>query len=228
MQTQFSRASRRLTLLLMIASACNAADNPLVVARAKPKDARPARMVRHMQALNKDAVDKWQSAIDKVSPEPVARANVGIFLTDFNRLYTQDRFLDKESSKLVGRMSLVPKTEIGKWESALTKAIGSTLIPPLPNSTAALIVIIQQDPLFETGQFDASKGLPLVQRIRTIPHSAVGVVSKAANQNSALEDTDSALSIASYDPLFSNNVFQPTVWTSLVNSTPTPSPTKKR
>ena len=193
-----------------------AAANPLVQAASQPKEPRPARIVRHSQALPKNGLrEEWQAALQTATGTAESSVDVFFFLTDFNSLYDKTRFRDDESAKLINRMKIVSKAEIDIWNEALTKPVGERLISYFSNDAAALVVIIQQDLLFKEQGFDHAMSQILCQRLATIPHSAVEEVTGIGNQNSAMQNTDAALAIAKYDPLFIGNQFQPHVWQAL-------------
>ena len=193
-----------------------AAANPLARAASQPKEPRPARIVRQAEALPKNGLqDEWLAALKTATGTAESGIDVFLFLTDFNRLYDKTRFRDDESAKLINRMKIVSKAEIDIWKEALTKPVGERLISYLSDDTAALVVIIQQDLLFKEQDFDRAMSQILCQRLATIPHSAVEEVTGIGNQNSAMQNTDAALAIAKYDPLFIGNQFQPHVWQAL-------------
>ena len=191
------------------------AANPLEQAAYRPKEPRPARIVRQSGALPKNSPDEWRVALETATGINTSDLNVFLFLSDFNRLYDTTKFRDDESAKLISRMKIVPKAEIDIWNEALAKSVGGRLIPPLSNDSAALVVIIQQNLLFKEQKFDHAMSKVLCQRLATIPKSAIEEVTGIGKQYSALEGTDAALAIAKYDPLFVDNVFQPQVWQAL-------------
>ncbi len=193
-----------------------AAANPLAQAASLPKEPRPARIVRQAEALPKNGLqDEWLAALKTATGTAESGINIFLFLTDFNRLYDKTRFRDDESAKLINRMTIVSKAEIDIWNEALTKPVGERLISYLSNDSAALVVIIQQDLLFKEQEFDRAMSQILCQRLATIPNSAVEEVTGMGNQHSAMQNTDAALAIAKYDPLFVGNQFQPNVWQAL-------------
>lgn len=189
--------------------------NPLAQAASLPKEPRPARIVRQAQALPKSGPDEWLAALETATGTAESSTDVFLFLTDFNRLYDKTSFRDDESAKLINRMKIVPKAEIDIWNEALTKSVGGRLISCFSNDSAALVVIIQQDLLFKEQEVDRAMSQILCQRLATIPNSAVEEVTGIGNQNSAMQNTDAALAIAKYDPLFVGNQFQPNVWAAL-------------
>lgn len=214
-KTEQEKEAKRLAELARRKTEMMAA-NPLAKAAALPKEPRPARILRQIEALPKNGLDRWLAALKNATGAAESRKDILFFLCDFNRLYDKKSFRDDESAKLINRMKMVPKAEIDTWNNALSKTVGGRLIPSLSDKSAALVVIIQQDLLFKAQAFDRTMSQVLCQRLATIPRSAVDEVASVGNQNSALDDTDAALAIAAFDPLFVDNQFQPDVWQAIM------------
>lgn len=165
-----------------------------------------------MGALDKKTLEQWRTALQSATGESMDNKDIATFLCDFNRLYSDDKIRTAESDTLLNRVQRVPNVEIDGWKDSLTKVIGGNLIPSLPNKAAALVVIVQQDILFKNQSFDSSASNVLRRRLETTPKRAVEQVVTLAGQESAMEETDAAISLAKYDSLYTANVFQDAAW----------------
>lgn len=179
-----------------------------------PKDKtaeRMTKMARRLDQFNKnpDVYTAWHEALSsQCAVCPVTNVGDKGILVLTKSLWEDDKIQRDVSDKLLKRLPLFPKAAYDDWIKALTKSTGESLIASSASRIYTLLVLIQQDQLFEGAALKEQASNTMLKRLQSVPKKFVGKWVEVIDPLKMETLSDAALSLIQQDAFFQNDIFQ--------------------
>jgi hypothetical protein len=209
---------RRLTICLFILiGALTTIDTSAQPQRDKNKE-KAIKIIRRSDQITNEVFSSWYKALRaECAVCPVKNVNENALLAFTSHLWKDDEFQKDVSDKLLQRVPQLPKTAYDEWVAALAKYSGETLADNEPVRVYALLLLIQQDRLFDGDKFNSEGSKVLLKRLSSVPKKSIAKWFEATDPMRMGGESETALSIIEQDLFFQTDVFQDGPFTQRLN-----------